>query len=507
MFFIIWLIIWFIPRTIKQNTNYKRLSQFLNDLTGIEVMSTVSLHTLTHNLWSISELLSTIKCVRGYGIWTIYKNFTYMRLNLWLSISQSISTLYGYYSNFTQTKIIVEKNTPNVSILAALTLLFSATSLLPESSSLDSYLIVSVSITLIAAATIFNAKNKNQLNAGLSIFSLFFYLVYLLITTKNILVFITVYELFLLPSAYLVYKASPNKRSLRSCFYFLVWTQAGSLLAVFGATGLVWVNQSTTFSDLTNCPTSLALLILIGFGVKIPVFPFFFWLTKTHVEAISSFSIYLSGFLVKLAIFGLIKFNIIFFNPTIMALTLIIALTSVAVATISFYYQTDYKKIVAYATIQEMNILLLLLCMSYWQDIRPTGTLLVVHTALSAIFFTLADTIYKRHKTRALKQIKGLLVTTPILYTSMLISLVIFKGIPFSSKFSIEFSLYSIMYVKCGGLFIMLLGLLVFLGNALISIQHFKIAFGQTTEAVYDLTLKELLVLATPIATLIFIIN
>lgn len=44
--------------------------------------------------------------------------------------------------------------------------------------------------------------------------------------------------------------------------------------------------------------------ILIGLGVKIPIWPFHFWLTKTHVEAPTYFSIYLSGFLVKTAIMG-----------------------------------------------------------------------------------------------------------------------------------------------------------------------------------------------------------
>ena len=55
-------------------------------------------------------------------------------------------------------------------------------------------------------------------------------------------------------------------------------------------------------------PQYVQFALLFGFLFKIPTFPFYFWLTKTHVEALTSFSIFLSGFLVKIAVFGLYKF-------------------------------------------------------------------------------------------------------------------------------------------------------------------------------------------------------
>jgi len=49
------------------------------------------------------------------------------------------------------------------------------------------------------------------------------------------------------------------------------------------------------------------MLVFFGFGFKFPIWPFHFWLSKTHVEATGSFSMYLSGFLVKTAVFGFYK--------------------------------------------------------------------------------------------------------------------------------------------------------------------------------------------------------
>jgi formate hydrogenlyase subunit 3/multisubunit Na+/H+ antiporter MnhD subunit len=153
-----------------------------------------------------------------------------------------------------------------------------------------------------------------------------------------------------------------------------------------------------------------------------------------------------------------------------------------------------------------MNILLLLTVLLYTADFRPTAALLAVHTALSAIFFSLADMIYKRYKTRALKNIKALLVASPVLYTLMLISLIIFKGIPFSSKFAIEFSLYAAAYNLSVYTFTLLLIILVFIGNTIISIQHFKIAFGSSPQTVSDLQAKEILTLLIPICTLTLVV-
>jgi formate hydrogenlyase subunit 3/multisubunit Na+/H+ antiporter MnhD subunit len=85
-------------------------------------------------------------------------------------------------------------------------------------------------------------------------------------------------------------------------------------------------------------------------------------LTKTHVEAPAGFSMYLSGFLVKTALYGFFKYT------TILGLgvntTVFIVITSIGVvdASIKMFSQVDFKKLVAFCTIQEMNLIYLMLC-------------------------------------------------------------------------------------------------------------------------------------------------
>lgn len=129
----------------------------------------------------------------------------------------------------------------------------------------------------------------------------------------NTYMFFILYELLLLPSFVLVYYNSPNKKGLQASLYFLIWTQLGSLLVFLVIMYIVNVSGAPTIDVIRDYNFSyeevfyLQLILFLGFGFKIPIWPFHYWLTKTHVEAPGSFSMYLSGFLVKTALFGLYK--------------------------------------------------------------------------------------------------------------------------------------------------------------------------------------------------------
>lgn len=102
-----------------------------------------------------------------------------------------------------------------------------------------------------------------------------------LVNTDNIMVFFIAYEMVLLPSAVLVFLFSPNKRSFLVTLYFLLWTQLGSFLVLLSSLLLYNVYSIFTFSQLYIMnfyfiSTSIPVLLLIGFGIKIPVWPFHF---------------------------------------------------------------------------------------------------------------------------------------------------------------------------------------------------------------------------------------
>lgn len=325
-----------------------------------------------------------------------------------------------------------------------------------------------------------------------AIISSFFILTLFYTQIENSLVFFIIYEMFLVMSAVILLLCSPNKRTTRSTTYFILWTQAGSMLVLMGFLGHCLVSGNIYFYNWSSENTVSTVLIVLGFGVKVPVFPFFFWLTKTHVEAITSFSIFLSGFLVKLAIFGLFKIQHLI-TPIVGHGAVNLSLLSIVTATIAFLYQTDYKKIIAYATVQEMGVLLLILLVSNFQKTNIAANLLLIHTLLSAVFFSIADMLFRRYGSRSVHQICGAGLVLPKLTAIIIVCVILFKGLPFTAKFNVELSLYSLIAVGGTGILIAIIMLLVFFGNLVFTVIHFRLIFntcGVSTSP--DLTLRDL---------------
>lgn len=250
------------------------------------------------------------------------------------------------------------------------------------------------------------------------------------------------------------------------------------------------------------------MLLFLGFGFKIPVWPFHYWLTKTHVEAASGFSIYLSGFLVKSALYGFYKLtNSLGVNVDTTAYILI-AMLGIVDASLKMWGQTDLKKLVAYGTIQEMSIIYLVFC---WGD---TGAVMggilfsATHAFLSALLFFLVDCVYRRYHTRSIVEVNGILHLTPNLGICALATCVFFSGLPGTIKFISEFYIFNgfmeISSVSCFILMIVanVLGLIGF------SKCWFNAVFGMNRNyEIYppmDVSFKESLVVLFCLAFLLF---
>ena len=175
------------------------------------------------------------------------------------------------------------------------------------------YLLLSLFILFFSINILNDLKLKNK-------YKYLFYSIiiplFFLIFTNNIFIFFFFYEVLLLISTTLIYYFSPNTRAKTVAAYFLFWTQLGSFLLLIAIILIFIKFNSINFFILKNYKYCfyLQLLIFFGLGIKVPVWPFSFWITKAHVEVNTSFSIFLSGILVKIAIIGFNKFYFIFDN-------------------------------------------------------------------------------------------------------------------------------------------------------------------------------------------------
>jgi len=168
-------------------------------------------------------------------------------------------------------------------------------------------------------------------------------------------------------------------------------------------------------------------------------------------------------------------------------------------ASLKMWGQLDLKKLVAYGTVQEMNIIYLAFL---WGDAGAyVGGILfcVTHAFLSSLMFYLVDCIQRRYSTRIVSEISGILHTTPNLGLSVLFMQILYSGLPGTLKFLSEFYIFSGLLTSAPLSTILLLYAAIFLGLIGFSKCWFNVVFGLTlknqNKIPNDLTQKEFLII------------
>lgn len=275
------------------------------------------------------------------------------------------------------------------------------------------------------------------------------FVIFMFVIVNDVLLLFLFYEAMLIPSFLFVYFVSPYRRGVQASLYFLIWTQIGSLLVLSAVSYIFYTVGNTSFLSLRDFNFTgdevwyLYLLLFLGFGFKVPIWPLQYWLTKTHVEAPAGFSIFLSGFLVKTAIYGFYKISNEFGSEIDTAFFSVFTIMGVVDASLKMWGQIDLKKLVAYGTVQEMNIIYLAFL---WGDAGAFigGVLFcITHAFLSSLMFYLVDCVQKRYQTRIIPELSGILHITPNLGIAILFMQILYSGLPGTLKFLSEFYIFS----------------------------------------------------------------
>jgi NADH:ubiquinone oxidoreductase subunit 4 (subunit M) len=162
--------------------------------------------------------------------------------------------------------------------------------------------------------------------------------------------------------------------------------------------------------------------------------------------------------------------------------------------------QTDLKKLVAYATIQEMGLVYLTLCFGDTTSMIGGFIFSVTHALLSSIFFFLVDTVSRRFYTRNIVEINGILHLAPNLGIVILISCIFYSGLPGTLKFISELYIFAGLFdITPLSTIIVLFGA-NFFGLIGFSKVWYNVVFGMTSinknYTVNDLSSKELYTLS-----------
>jgi NAD(P)H-quinone oxidoreductase subunit 4 len=285
----------------------------------------------------------------------------------------------------------------------------------------------------------------------------------------NLLLFFLFYEFELIP-LYLLISIWGGARRGYAGTKFLIYTAISGILVLAGFLGLTWLSGSSSFeynpvlSQGLPIGSQLLLLgaIVVGFGIKIPLFPFHTWLPDAHVEASTPISILLAGVLLKLGTYGLLRFGLgLFPEAWIVAAPWFAswAVVSVLFGALAAIAQTDMKKMVAYSSIGHMGFVLLAAAAATPVSMVGAVFQMVAHGLISGLLFVLVGVVYKKTGTRDITVLRGLLNPErglPIVGSLMVLAVMASAGMPgmvgFISEFLIfrgSFTAYPIQTLLC----------------------------------------------------------
>jgi NAD(P)H-quinone oxidoreductase subunit 4 len=271
----------------------------------------------------------------------------------------------------------------------------------------------------------------------------------------NLLLFFLFYELELIP-LYLLIAIWGGARRGYAATKFMIYTATSGALILGAFLGYVWLGGTNTFNYDPTLAESLSLAqqtillgaLLIGFGIKIPLFPFHTWLPDAHVEASTPVSVLLAGVLLKLGTYGIVRFGLQLFPLAWHNLAPWLAgwaVVSVLYGSLAAIAQTDMKKMVAYSSIGHMGYVLLAAAAGTPLAILGTVMQMVSHGLISGLLFVLVGVVYTKTGTRDLMVLRGLLNPErglPIIGSLMILGVMASAGIPGMVGFISEFVVF-----------------------------------------------------------------
>lgn len=329
-----------------------------------------------------------------------------------------------------------------------------------------SMVLLTTLLTPLAILTSFNIKEKVKAH----------FIIFLLLETGMLGVFLALdlflffvfWEVGLVPMYFLIAEWGGSRREYAS-LKFILFTMGGSLGlllatqligAVTGTFDLeklapIWTTMQMEGGMLMGIPLATVKAVafwafVIAFAVKVPIWPFHTWLPDAHTEAPTAGSMLLAAVMLKLGAFGFLRLVLPLFPQEAERYAgwlAALAVLAIILGALSAYAQDDFKKLVAYSSVNHMGFVILGVAAAAAhvnsQDsvLALNGAVLQMfnHGLYSAGMFFLVGVLYDQAHTRDLNQFGGLYALLPV-YGSVLIFMSMASlGLPGLNGFVSEF--------------------------------------------------------------------
>jgi NADH-quinone oxidoreductase subunit M len=341
-------------------------------------------------------------------------------------------------------------------------------------------------------------------------------------TAMDALLFYFFWELALIPVYFLSSKWGGEKR-IQATFKFFIYTFTGSLLMLVG---IIYTYLHTAGTPASDHSFSIAAfqsvllsaedqnwlfwLFFVAFAIKMPVFPFHTWQPDTYEQSPTAVTMVLSGVMVKMGLFGVIRWLLPIFPEAVVKFdNIVIGLSVVGIvyASIIAIRQDDLKRLVAYSSIAHIGLMAAALFTTKQIAIEGVMIQMFNHGINIIGLWIVIDLIERQLGVRKISQLGGLAHKAPVLTIMLVVIAFANIALPLTNAFVGEFMMFSglfrfnIWYTAVAGISIIL--------AAVYTLNMVKnVFYGESnalTVTVKDISLNEKIILSVVVVAIFLV--
>ncbi|WP_320667789.1 NAD(P)H-quinone oxidoreductase subunit 4 [Prochlorococcus sp. MIT 1307] len=311
-------------------------------------------------------------------------------------------------------------------------------------------LVLSGLITLLSAAASWKLKSKTKLYFALLLIQASAQgLVFL---SQDFLLFFLAWELELVP-VYLLIAIWGGTNRQYAATKFILYTALASLLILISGLALALSAGQYTL-NLTELASrapkgSFGLFcylgFLVGFGVKLPIFPLHTWLPDAHGEANAPVSMLLAGVLLKMGGYALLRFNVQMLpeaHTQLAPALVVIGIVNIIYGALNAFAQDNVKRRIACSSVSHMGFVLLGIGAIDALGISGAMLQMISHGLIAAAMFFFTGSFYERTNTLSIPNMGGLAKVLPITFAFFLASSLASLALPGMSGFVSEITVF-----------------------------------------------------------------